>query len=180
MFKKPFPNYSALLVLIFSLQIILASCSGAKDPLAVTEQPVIESPTAKISPTSMPSRTPMPTPTISFTSTVTLEPTTTSSPTPPPPPDDFSKVKLLSYGPLPNWDFSFTFQFPSAVKGVYYVETIDPKKVYPCRPLLEYNHPDRLFCLGRVPAMEKIVGYNLKDAATDAILFSGKIGIQFQ
>jgi hypothetical protein len=180
MLRKPFKHFTTLLILIFSLQLALASCSGAQTPPPVTKQPVLESPTVKVSPTSKPSNTPAPSPTIAFTATVTVEPTSTSSPTLLPPPDDFSKVKLLTFGPLPNWDFSFTFQFPTAVKGNYYVETIDPKKVYSCRPLLEYNHPDRLYCLGRVPAMEKIVGYHVKDASTDAILFSGKIGIQFQ
>ncbi len=74
----------------------------------------------------------------------------------------------------------FTFGFPSPVEGDYYVETKKPRKVFPCRPLLEYNHPERMVCIGRVPAVEKNIDFSIKDGHTDSVLYTGWISIPFQ
>jgi hypothetical protein len=172
--------FSLLFFVMASLVVLQASCSGGNTAISTGELATTETGVALASPTRRPTITARPTQTASPTTTVTVNPTATFTPTLPPPPDDFSNIKFISFGPLPNWNFMFTFGFPSPVEGEYYVETRNPRKVFPCRPLLEYNHPERMVCLGRVPAVEKNIDFVIKDAHNDAVLYTGWISIPFE
>jgi hypothetical protein len=169
---------SFILFAVIFIFILLSGCSGLNKP---TPTPTL-TPTKSQLPTNTPQPeiTPTPTQTVTKTASPTLPPTGTASPTVVPPPDDFSKVKLLTFGELPNWQFGMTFEFPTAVKGSYYVKTRKPVKTYDCHSLIEYKHPERLFCVGRVPAVEKTVYYDVFDLRTNTVQYSGSISIPFQ
>lgn len=173
---KPFLSYALIPILL--LIIFLTGCSGLNQPAPTPTQ----TPTISLPPIVTPPNVikPSPTETIKETVTPTLPPTQTSSPTIEPPPDDFSKVRLLTFGELPNWQFSITFEFPTAVKGSYYVKTRKPVKTYDCHALIEYRHPERLACIGRVPAVEKTVYYDIFDNKTNTVQYSGSMSIPFQ
>jgi hypothetical protein len=179
MTRKPNHPLKNFVLMIAFMPALLTACSAVKEPLPVTEQPsAVVSPV--VSPTSVPSNTPAPSPTTVMTATITLEPTVTPSPTPVPPSDDFSTMKLFSFGYMPDWRFMWQFQFSAPVKGDYFVQTKDPQKTYPCRPLTEYRHPERLVCLGDTPAIEKTVEYSIIDSKTGAVLYSGSIAVPFK
>lgn len=180
MIKKTLRRCFYALSLTMILATALPACSPAGNPTAVTETVSAVTPSPEASPTRKPTFTPPPTATIYILPTATSTPTVSPTATLVPPPDDFSSIKLISYGQLPDWNFQFTFEFPAPVKGNYLVETIDPKKEFPCRPLLEYKLPKRMICLGRTPAVEKYVDYIVKSADTGEVLYAGKISIIFQ
>lgn len=138
----------------------------------------LSKPTATATITSTPrpprkTRTPSATPTM--TVTVTGTPTITSTPTLPPPPDDFSQARLHSSGTGPGWEFFFTIELPEKIVGEYHAVVGDPEKEFTCRPLAEYNHPDRLYCTGRIPEVDKNLVYKILEDKTGQVVFKGYV-----
>lgn len=144
----------------------LSGCSSLSlgEPTATqTSVPTIRPPKPTRTPTALPS------PTATATHTPTITPTATLLP----PPDDFSKARLYSSGPRPGWDFSLTIQLPEAIKGEYIAQIGDPAKTFTCRPLTEYTHPERLYCVGRQPGVDKNVIFTIVEKSTEQIVFKG-------
>lgn len=161
-------KYANLLPVIILLVLLLTGCSGfsfSKPTPTLTSYPTIRPP--------KPTRTPTP------TATVTAQPTSTAttSPTPtlPPPLDDFSQARLYSSGAQRGWNFSLTLLLPEAIEGEYNAMIGNPPKPFACRPLTEYNHPERLYCVGRIPAADKQVDYQIIEKKTGLVVFTGNV-----
>jgi hypothetical protein len=155
----------------FTLAVVIvqSACSGlpfAKPTPTMTSYPTIR----PVKPTR--------TPTFSPTSTALPSATPTITPTPTllPPLDDFSQARLYSSGPIPGWDFSLTILLPKPIQGEYnaLVGNEQPK-LFTCRPLTEYAHPDRLYCIGRIPAADKQVDYSIVEKNTGQEVFKGNV-----
>lgn len=165
-----------LILLLVLFCWIAAGCTAVSlQPTAVPATTVVSAPTARPtmaniqSPTaqSLPSMTPMP------SETPTPAPTATQIP----PPDDFTQASLFSAGKLDGWNFGLTISLTEPIQGEYYAQMGDAGRRYSCRPLVEYNHPERLFCSGRIPAVEKSVEFQILQKSNDQPVFSGKIYI---
>jgi len=158
-----------ILVPIMAFSILpIAGCSNlpfAKPTVTVTVYPTIRPP--------RPTRTPSPSPT--STALPTNTPTITSTATLPPPQDDFSQAKLYSSGPRPGWEFAFTILLPEEIKGDYNAEVGDPPKPFVCRPLIEYAHPDRLYCTGRIPQVDENLLFKVIEKTTGQVVFKGYV-----
>jgi hypothetical protein len=158
-------------ILLLSITPVLFSLTGCGN-LSFSK------PTATATITSTPrpprkTRTPSATP----TSTVTISPTPTitATPTLPPPPDDFSQAKLYSSGNGPGWEFFFSIQLHDKIEGEYEAEVGDPPKPFECRPLVEYGHPDRLYCTGRIPEVDKNLLFKVMEKKTGQVVFKGYV-----
>lgn len=117
------------------------------------------------------------TPTLTRTPTSLPSHTATISPTPslPPPMDDFSQARLYASGPKPGWEFSLTILLPEPIKGVYNALVGSPARTFTCRPLLEYDYPDRLYCTGRTPNALREVAYKIIEKDSGQTVFEGKV-----
>lgn len=160
----------AILLLCFTpVLFILTGCANLS----------FSKPTATATITSTPrpprkTRTPSATPT--STVTITLTPTITSTPTLPPPLDDFSQAKLYSSGNNPGWEFFFSIQLQDKIAGEYEaVVGEDPAKPFECRPLAEYGHPDRLYCTGRIPEVDKNLLFKIMEKKTGQVVYKGYV-----
>jgi hypothetical protein len=126
-------------------------------------------------------RPPKPTRTPTLTQTPTLLPSNTPTISPTltflPPIDDFSEARLYASGPIPGWDFSLTILLPEPIKGEYNALVGNPAKHFTCRPLLEYGHPDRLYCSGRIPNALRDVEYKIIEKNSGQTVFEGIVYI---
>lgn len=118
-------------------------------------------------------RTPSATPTATVTQTMTL--TVTSTATLPPPPDDFSQARLYSSGTGPGWKFFFNIELEEKIVGDYNAVVGDPPKPFTCRPLAEYNHPERLYCTGRIPEVDKNLVFKVIEKETGQVVYKGYV-----
>ena len=139
-------RYLILLSILLFASIILASCSAggvsvAKAPSATPLPSDTAFPTPL--PTDTPSPTATPTEIPSSTPTLTMTPTPTSI-------VDFTKLKIINVGFLPNWQGLITFRFPDAVKGQYFLIVQDNKQ-YKCT--LQPKYPSNLYCFGPLAAI---------------------------
>jgi hypothetical protein len=87
--------------------------------------------------------------------------------------DDFSKASLYSSGSRSGWDFTLTLLLPEDIKGEYEALVGDPPRLFTCRPLVEYQHPDRLYCTGHQPGVDKQVIYKIIETKTKQVVFKG-------
>jgi len=167
-------KHLVLLVLLFAM-VALALMTGCSTlPFARPTATVTSSPTATPpKPTLTPTHTP--TSTSTSTPTITLTPTITSTPTLPPPLDDFSQARLYSSGPRPGWDFAITILLPEPIKGEYIARIGDPQKTYECKSMPEYDHPERLYCSGRQPGVDKNVDFFILEKFTGQEVFKGSV-----
>ncbi|GAP21071.1 hypothetical protein [Leptolinea tardivitalis] len=157
-----------LFVLLSSSLFTTAGCSNlsfSKPTETATLRPTIRPPKPTRTPTPLPTKTELPTNT----------PTITPTPTLLPPVDDFSKARLYSFGPRPGWDFGITIQLPDEIKGEYDALVDDPPKKFTCRPLVEYNHPERLYCVGRIPAVDENILFKVVERSTGQVVFKGYV-----
>jgi hypothetical protein len=155
----------SFIILFFFLQTGCAKMTLSKPTPTIVPSPTIRPPKPTRTPTTTPTQTALPSAT----------PTISSTPTLPPPLDDFSQARLYSSGPKPGWDFSFTLILAEEIKGNYNALIGDPPKPFTCRPLIEYAHPDRLYCSGRIPAAEKQVDYQIIEKESGQIVFKGNL-----
>jgi hypothetical protein len=91
--------------------------------------------------------------------------------------DDFSEARLLYPVALPNWNMGLTFQLDKEIKGVYRAEIGPTRKDYPCERLDAYQNPDRLFCFGRLPAVDKTVSFTIINTQTNQPVMDGEFYI---
>lgn len=162
--NKQFLN--TLFVLTMLLLVGMNGCSQlpfSKPTVTATITSTPKPPKPTRTPTHLPTSTPTATETPTITPTATL----------PPPLDDFSQARLYSSGPKTGWDFSLTILLPEPVKGEYYARVGDPPKKFTCRPLAEYTHPERLYCSGQQPGVDKNVIFTIIDQKTDQVVFKG-------
>jgi hypothetical protein len=163
--KSPF-----ILVLILLAALILSACasSASKSATATPEPPTAtprptHTPLPTKTPTAAPSATPTPIPTLTSTPTITPE-------------ADYSKVKLHSHGFLPHFQYFVMYEFPQAIKGEYHAVG-DGDKDYTCQTYPK--RPDRLYCIGRLPAVLDYVIYDLYVKGIDTPILSSKIYIPY-
>jgi hypothetical protein len=158
---------SIIIPIILSTFLSLSGCSNipfSKPTATLTSYPTIRP--------AKPTRTPTALPTSTATQTET--PTVTPTATLPPPLDDFSQARLYSSGPRPGWDFAIIILLPEDIRGEYSALVgDDPVKPFTCRPLTEYAYPDRLYCSGRQPGVDKQVIFKILEKNTNQVVFKG-------
>jgi hypothetical protein len=161
-YSKPF-----LFVILMIIALSLAACNpGASNNQAATEIPL---------PTSTRTRLPSTTPEPTFTATFTITPTRTITPLPTAL-DDFTDAKVISHGPLKNWNYLITIELPQPVAGSYRM-IIDTNKEYKCE--IQPGYPNRLYCHGRQVRYNDEVEFYLIATDTGVTAFEDKIFVGY-
>jgi hypothetical protein len=117
--------------------------------------------------TSTPEMTPTLTPTIepSETTTQIFTPTVTTPPV---------FFRLLTHGPLPNWQYLVTFENDNPVSGEYLL-IVDKNKEYTC--FTRADHPNYLYCAGSMAGIDTTVEFTLYAMDTKVKILTGEIYI---
>ncbi len=153
------------LAILLAASFIMAACSVLS---GATPTP------SPLPPTVTATRTPLPTATFTPLPTATLTPV--PSLTPPPTPTviaELKDAKFYTSGFLSGYQFFFAVQAKQPIKGHYYA-TVESKD-YTCQ--VNASRPDRLYCTGRLPAVNKTVDYTIYDQISGQPVMTGSFYI---
>jgi hypothetical protein len=121
-----------------------------------------QTPTPELIPTLLPTREPSSTATKIFTPTETIPPVL---------------FRLLTHGPLPNWQYLVTFENDKPVTGDYSL-IVDKNKKYTC--FTRTDHPNYLYCAGPMAGIDTTVEFTLYTLKTKEEILAGEIYIPLQ
>ena len=155
-----------LLALLLAASLIVTACSVLGGGATPTPTP--------LPPTATATRTPQPTATLTPTPTATATPIPTLTPTPTPTViAELKDAKFYTSGFLSGYQYFFAVQAKQPIQGHYYAKV--DNKDYTCQ--VNASHPDRLYCYGRLPAVNKTVTYTIYDQTSGQPVMTGTINI---
>ncbi len=154
------------IAILLVASLILGACSVLGGGATPTPTSLPSTPTATC--TLLPTETSTPT----ATATATLVPSQTPTPTPTVI-AELRDAKLYTSGFLDGYRFFFAVQADQPIQGHYYA-TLDNKD-YTCQ--VNATRPDRLYCYGRLPTVNKSVDYIIYDQVFNQPVTSGTINI---
>ena len=160
-------RYFILVAILSGVIILITACNAFAPaptptlPPTATVEKIVDSPTP--APTDTPYVTDTPTPTETAVPTATIAPSST-------PVMDFSKVKIINLGFLPNWRCLFTLELPKPVEGQYYL-MVQTNKQYKCEVIAKF--PNRLYCTGPLAVIDDYVDVSLfMVGASEPVLYA--------
>ncbi len=161
-----------LLLITCALFISLLSACGPTADKTPGLTATVSEPTAV--PTQRPTETVEPTATTvpaTPTEAVTNTPASTATPTLP---AEMQGATFFTGGLLSDWRYFISIQAQQPITGQYYA-MVDGNKEYECH--VETIYPDRLYCVGRLPAVDKTVEYVVHEQQSGAAVFEGEVFI---
>ncbi len=158
-------QFVLLIIILLAASFIMGACSVLG---GATPTPTPLPPTSTATRTPLPTATPTSAPTATATPIPSLTPTPTATVI-----AELKDAKFYTSGFLSGYQYFFAVQAKQPIQGHYYAK-VDSKD-YTCE--VNATHTNRLYCYGRLPAVNKTVDYTIYDQTSGQPVMTGTINI---
>ncbi len=155
-----------LLAISLVLAFTLTACSILGGGATPTPTSLPPTPTDTRTPQPTATSTPLPTATVTPVPSLTPTPTATVI-------AELKDAKFYTSGFLSGYQYFFAVQAKQPIQGHYYARV--EQKDYTCK--VNPEHTNRLYCTGRLPAVDKSVTYTIYDETSGQPVMTGTINI---